>query len=471
MIGRRAEQGELTHWLHSGRPEFIVVYGRRRIGKTFLVNEFFRHRFAFRATGVSRGSMREQLVAFNGHLVEHGASAARAPESWFEAFSRLKELLSGETVAREPASGRIVVFLDEVPWMDTPRSGFKPAFEHFWNSWASQRDDIMLIACGSAASWLVANLLNDAEGLYRRVTGKLNLQPFTLGECESLLLYNNVEYSRPQVIELYEAFGGVPYYLNLVRGELSPAQNIQRLCFAPGCQLEGEFGMLFRSLFKHPDDYMAVVRALARRKGGLSNSEMRKAQGLPDGASLGRVLENLELCGLIRKTGEFGAKSRGARYQLVDFFSLFHLDFIERKPFDSWETHVGTPSYAAWRGNRFELVCAMHVDEVKSALGIAGIEARTCAWRSRESEPGVQIDLLIDRRDRVVSICEAKFTNGAFAFDKTSSENLTRKREVFRNETGTSKSLQTVLISVSGLARNKYFHTVQSVVGADALFS
>lgn len=470
MIGRKREQSDLAHWLNSGRPEFIVVYGRRRVGKTYLVNEYFRHRFAFRATGVSGGDTKAQLRAFQSHLREHGCRKGGAPQDWFEAFDRLKALLSDESAARDSASDRLVVFLDELPWMDTPRSGFKSAFEHFWNSWASQQNDLMLIACGSASSWLTKNLLNDVGGFYGRVTGKIHLQPFSLAECEGLLEYNNVQYARPQIIELYEVFGGIPYYFNLVRGELSPAQNVERLCFAPGAQLAGEFGMLFRSLFKHPDDYIAVIRALAQRKSGFTNAELRKRPELPTGASLGRVLENLELCGFIRKNGSFAEKKTGGRYQLIDFFSLFYLEFVEQRRFDSWVTHTGTPSYAAWRGNRFELVCAMHVDPIKTALGISGIEARTCTWSSRESNPGAQIDLVIDRRDGVVTLCEAKFTDSPFAFDKASSMGVANKREAFRTETGTRKSLQTALISVNGLERNKYYHTVQAVIDVDDLF-
>lgn len=471
MIGRNAEQKELTGWLHSGRPEFIVVYGRRRIGKTYLVNEFFRQRFAFHATGVSSGDMRLQLEAFNGHLIEHGLDKRPVPGNWLEAFERLKELLTSDAVEREPATGRAIVFIDEMPWMDTPRSSFKSALEHFWNSWASQRSDIMLVACGSASSWLTKNLLNDAEGFYGRVTGKINLQPFTLGECEALLAYNNVHYTRSQVIELYEVFGGIPYYMNLIRPELSPAQNIDRLCFSGGCQLADEFDMLYRSLFKSPENHLAVVRALAKRKGGATNSELRKNPNVPNGASLGRALEDLELCGFIRRTESFAGKKYGTRYQVIDLFSLFYLKHMERRRFDSWVAHAQTASYHSWRGNAFELVCILHVDSIKRALGIAGIEARTCSWRSSQSDPGAQIDLVIDRGDGIVDLCEAKFTDGEYAIDKSADMNLANKRDAFRRETKTKKALRTVLVSVNGLARNKYYHTVDAIVSGDDLFA
>lgn len=471
MIGRVKEQEELTHWLYSGRAEFVVVYGRRRVGKTYLINEFFRHRFAFHATGVSNGGMKTQLRMFGHHLAEHGHKAISAPSDWFDAFARLRELLEMDAIAREPASGRAVVFIDEMPWMDTPRSNFRPALEHFWNSWASQRSDILLIACGSASSWLTKNLINDTEGFYGRVTGKINLRPFSLGECESLLAYNNVAYTRPQVIELYEVFGGVPYYMNLLRGELSPGHNVDRLCFAPGAQLEHEFDLLFRSLFKHPEGYQAVIRALAARKDGVSAAQLQKMPGVPGGATFERVVKDLELCGFIARATDFQERKRGARYMLVDFFSRFYLQCVEQRAFDSWSAHIGTSAYHSWRGNTFELVCMAHADCIKGALGITGVETRMCSWASRESGVGAQIDLVIDRRDGIVDLCEAKFTDAEYAIDKDYSANLARKRDAFRLETGTNKALRTVLVSVNGLKRNKYYHTVQAVVDGDALFA
>ena len=470
MIGRKYEQQLLDKWMQSGRPEFLVVYGRRRIGKTYLVRDYFKDRFAFRATGVAEEGMRTQLKAFHQKLLEYGDAHRGAPKDWFEAFSRLKALLCDENVTRDVGTGRIVVFLDEMPWMDTPRSGFKPAFENFWNDWGCMREDLLLIACGSATSWLATNLLQSTEGLYGRVTGSLNLQPFCLGECEELLRYNGLELTRQQVIELFLVFGGIPYYLNLVPRGMGPAQAVEQLCFAPGGQLAGEFDLLFRSTFKHADNHMALVEALARRKGGLTDAELRKTRGVPTGESLSRALGDLTACGLVRKNAAYGNKKNGRRYQLVDPFTCFYLRVLKDRAFDSWEAHVATPAYASWRGNAFELTCLLHVPQIKRALGISGVETLSFPWTSAAQEGGAQIDLVIDRRDGIIDLCEAKFTDRPYVLDKNGFESLTRKRDVFRDETGSAKALHLVLITAAGLQQNAYAHSILVIIGPDDLF-
>ena len=471
MIGRKREQEAFDQWMPSGRPEFVVVYGRRRVGKTHLVREYFKDRFAFRATGVANKSMRTQLRTFHQKLVEHGDGHRSAPKDWFEAFSRLKAVLSSEHVTRDVATGRIVVFLDEMPWMDTPRSNFKSALEYFWNDWGCTRDDLLLIACGSATSWLATNLLQSTEGFYGRVTGTINLQPFCLGECDELLRYNGVELTRQQVTELYLTFGGIPYYLNLVPRGASPAQAIERLCFVEGAQLAGEFDLLFRSLFKNPEGHAAIIAALAHRKGGLTDAELRQVRGIPTGASLSRMLKDLEASGFIRKNTAYGGKKNGRHYQVIDPFCNFHLRFLDNKTFDSWEAHSATPAYTAWRGNAFELACLAHIPQIKAALGIAGVETQSYPWMSKGRSPGAQIDLVIDRRDGIVDLCEAKFTDSPYALDKDGYESLARKRDIFRKETGTSKALHLVVVAASGMERNAYAHNVQAVIGPEELFA
>ena len=471
MIGRRQEQETLDQWMCSGRPEFVVVYGRRRIGKTHLVQEYFKGRFAFSATGIANEKMRAQLRAFHQKMREYGDESRTIPMDWFEAFSRLKELLQSEGVVRDVESGRVVVFLDEMPWMDTPRSDFKSALEYFWNDWGCTQSDLMLVACGSATSWLTTNLLKSTEGFYGRITGSINLQPFNLGECEELLRYNGIELTRQQVMELYLVFGGIPYYLNLVPRGTSPAQAVERLCFAAGGQLAGEYDLLLRSLFKNADEHAAVIEALAGRKSGYSDAELRKMKGTPSGASLSRALSNLQACGFIRKYDAFERRKNGRRYQLIDSFCAFYQKFLKNRAFDSWEAHVATPSYYSWRGNAFELACLAHLPQIKSALGISGVETRSFPWTGEAGDSKAQIDLVIDRRDGIVDLCEAKFTDLPFVLDKASFEELVRKREAFRAETKCSKALHLVIISASGVEQNAYAHNVQAVIGPDDLFS
>ena len=471
MIGRKQEQETLDQWMHSGKPEFVVVYGRRRIGKTHLVQEYFKGRFAFRATGTANENMRAQLRVFHQKLREHGDEHRSIPQDWFEAFSRLKALLESEGVARDVESGRAVVFLDEMPWMDTPRSDFKSALEYFWNDWGCTRPELMLIACGSATSWLAANLLQSTEGFYGRVTGSINLQPFNLGECEELLRYNGIEFTRQQVLELYLVFGGIPYYFNLVPRGASPAQAVERLCFATGGQLSREYDLLLRSLFKNADEHAAVIEALAGRRGGYSDAELRKMKGTPSGASLSRALGNLEACGFIRKYDTFKRRKNGRRYQLVDPFCAFHQKFLKDRAFDSWVAHVATPSYYSWRGNAFEFACLAHLPQVKFALGISGVETRSFPWTGEAEDSGVQIDLVIDRRDGIVDLCEAKFTDRPFVLDKDGYEGLIRKRDAFIDATGSSKAIHLVIISANGMEQNAYSHNVQASIGPDDLFA
>lgn len=469
MIGRKREQNALEHWLNTGRPEFLVIYGRRRVGKTYLVEQFFRNRFAFRATGVSGAPRRTQLRVFHEKLVEYGDKSRRAPSDWFEAFSRLRAVLELPGVARDPVSGRRIVFIDEMPWFDTQRSDFRQALEYFWNDWGHTQDDLMLIACGSVTSWLTKNLLASTGGFYGRVTGRIGLQPMTLGECEELLRDNGIELTRQQVIELYLVFGGIPYYLNMVRRGLSPAQTVQSLCFDSGCPLEGELDLLFQSLFRGADAHLSLVRLLATKRDGLTNAELRK-EGSLAGSSLTRALSDLCLAGFVQEFPSYGGGTYGKRYRVIDPFVNFSVKVIEGRGFDSWAAHVGTPSYFAWRGNAFELACLAHVPQIKAALGIAGVETTVTPWRSSGKGPKAQIDLVIDRKDGIIDLCEMKFTDAPYALDADEIAEMSRRRDVFGAETKSRKALHLALVSAAGVVRNAWTNSVQAVVTGDDLF-
>lgn len=327
--------------------------------------------------------MRTQLRVFHQKLLEYGGTWPKAPKDWFVAFARLKELLDSGEVIRDVGSGRKVVFIDEMPWFDTSRANFKQAFEFFWNDWASKQSDLLLIACGSSTSWLSENLLRSTEGFYGRVTGVINLQPFTLGESEEFLRFNGIEWTRSQVMQLYLVFGGVPYYLNLVRRGLTVSQAVEELCFVAGVPLEHELDLLFPSLFTNAEDCLAIIWALSHHTSGLTDTEMREMDGLPTGASLTRAVKRLELSGFVRKVSEYPAREKGAPYVLTDPFTLFALTFLERRAFDSWQACAATPAYATWRGLAFERLCFAHVPQIKAELGISGIESRVCSWKGQ----------------------------------------------------------------------------------------
>ena len=466
IIGRKSEQEVLRGLLESDESQFVALFGRRRVGKTFLIREFFRDIFAFHVTGAPNVSISEQLLIFSTALSRYGLKGDRRPQNWFEAFGMLSELL--ESLA---GPSKKVIFIDEMPWMDSRRSRFVPALEHFWNSWAASRNDIILIACGSATSWMMKKILRNTGGLYNRVTMRMRLEPFTLSECEEYYTSKGMELSRYQILESYMILGGVPYYLSLMKPRLTLAQNIDNLFFAPSALLEGEYPILFEALFSNAGAHRKVIEALSSLKKGMTRSDLLAATKLSDGGSITRALEDLELCGFIRKYKGFSRKSRDVMYQLIDPFLLYHHTFItQNNDARFWEKYSISPGHAGWSGYAFELVCLLHVDKIKTCLGADYVVANVASWHSSSTKPGAQIDLVIDRSDGIVDLCEMKYLNDDYHMEATDSEGLRRKKTAFARETKTRKKLRLVLVTTYGLIRNKHSDQVQAVVTMDALF-
>ena len=470
IIGRKEEKKILTDCMESGRPEFMVVYGRRRIGKTFLIREYFDRRFSFYATGVNQASMSEQLDYFGESLKEYGCEEKDPPKNWREAFARLRKLLESENVMRDPITGRRVVFLDELPWMDTPRSNFKTALDHFWNFWASSQQDILLIVCGSATSWIIGNILSDKGGFYNRVTRQMHLMPFTLAECAEFFRAEGIEMGDHDIITSYMIFGGVPYYMGLFSRRMSLAQNIETLVFSEKGQLNNEFERSFQSLFRNPHKHFAIIKALAKKRTGMTRKEVSSEVGIADGALLTKALCELEQCGFIRKYNDFTKSEKGFYFQITDPFTLFCLTFLKKKMLSSWTKHLGTPGYYSWSGFAFETVCLNHVAQIKAALGISGIESSEYAWRSSKLAPGAQIDLLIDRADGVINVCEMKHSLGPFTIDDAYAGVLENKMEVFRRETKTRKALHLTMVTSGGLSRGGHRGMVVNEIKLEDLF-
>ena len=471
ILGRKREKDALARSLASGRPEFVVVYGRRRVGKTYLIKEYFNGQFSFYATGLSDEKTAGQLKAFGASLRSYGQTEKKPPGDWFEAFQKLRELLETEQVYRDPVSGRRIVFLDELPWMDTARSDFRSALEYFWDSWASSQADLLLMACGSATSWIIKHMLKERKGFHNRVTRRIQLLPFTLKECEELLEYNDVVMTMPQIIESYMVFGGIPYYLNLIDSRLSLAQNVEELIFKPYGDLKEEYTELFYSLFKKPEKHMEIIRSLAETKSGKTRKELAEDPAIGGGSMLTKDLEELEQCGFIRRYINFTMPSNGAYFQLVDPFVLFSLRFRKNRRQNSWMEYIHSPSYNAWRENAFEICCLNHISEIKAALGIAGVETSEFAWRSRTSDFGAQIDLLIDRKDGIINLCEMKYTDEEYEPDKEEYNKLINRLSVFLKETGTRKAIHLTLVSANGMKGNKYAAAFQSVITGEDLFA
>ncbi|MCR4947461.1 MAG: ATP-binding protein [Lachnospiraceae bacterium] len=470
LIGREKEQDLLDQCISSKKPEFLVVYGRRRIGKTYLIKEYFHERFSFYSTGIPSEKTREQLKAFNESLIDFGDEIQTIPKDWFEAFRRLKKILESDDIIRDSASGKRIVFLDEVPWMDTARADFKSAFDFFWNSWGSSQKDLVLIVCGSATSWIIKNILSNTGGFYNRITRKMHLDPFNLYECELFFKNNGIKISRNQIIESYMIFGGIPYYLNLYDKRLSLAQNVDNLIFDVNGQLHNEYNLLFSSLFKNAKNHVKIIESIASKKSGLTRTEISEESGVSDGEGLTKALSELEQCGFIRKYLCYPRKTNGHIYEVIDPFVLFSLYFLSNERIRSWTKFVKSPDYYSWRGNSFEIVCLNHIAQIKTVLGISGIESTEYSWKSIRKKGGAQIDLLIDRNDDVINVCEMKYSNNEFEITEEYEKKLNNKIDLFREETKTEKAILFTFVSVNGVKKNEYSEVVQQFIDCDKLF-
>ena len=461
IIGREKEQKELQRLTDSSSSEFVAIYGRRRVGKTFLVKEFYGQQFAFYATGICRGNRRAQIKCFNDALIEYGSGIKTEPNDWYEAFDRLKVVVSK---SRKP---RKVIFLDELPWMDTQKSNFIQALDLFWNKWCTSRTDIILIVCGSAASWMVKNIIRNKGGLHNRLTCKIHLLPFSLSETNAFLLSKGVRWSKQAVAECYMAMGGIPFYLQHIDKSLSLAQNLDRLFFNPSALLDDEFDNLYNSLFTHSEEYIKIVHALNSKKKGMTREDIVAATKITNGGGLTRKLEELEQCGFIRKYTSISGNN--CIYQLVDFYTLFYYHFInsgKQYDEDTWMHIQGQPSHATWLGLSFEKLCFAHSSEIKHALGISGIGTKTYALNA----DGAQIDMVIERADKFVNLCEMKYSFSPYTISKSEWNKIQRRIEVVREKLPNYSVLFTMVTS-QGLKENEYSQNgVQKVLTIEHLF-
>ena len=467
IIGRKQEINLLKMSIESGKPELIAVYGRRRVGKTYLVRQYFKDDFAFYSTGIYEGTKREQLAFFNKQLNETAKGAYPMADDWFSAFDQLKHLLM------HSAQKTKVIFLDELPWMDTPRSRFLKAFETFWNSWGCTQPDVKLIVCGSATTWMTDKFLGGKGGLHGRVTRNIPLAPFNLSETEQLLAKQGIKWNQRQVLDCYMVFGGIPYYLSLLQKKLSVVQNVDALFFALSAQLKNEYDFLFKSLFNQAETYKSVVALLAKKAMGLSRQEIIQSLNLQDNGGVTEILDNLCKCDFIRKYSAFGKTERDALFQLTDLFSLFYLKFVKGyhgQDANRWSNMLDTPTQNIWRGYAFEQVCLLHIPQIKKALGINGIQSDISSWHYRDEHQGGQIDMVIDRRDQTINLCEMKYSAGPYEITKAYDEKLIQRRELFRQQTKTRKSLHLTMITTHGLLSNKYSNDIQSEVTMEELF-
>ncbi|HEY6899405.1 MAG TPA: ATP-binding protein [Puia sp.] len=469
IAGRKDEQLLLNQILQSNNPEFLAIYGRRRVGKTFLIRQVYGKHIAFQMTGMANTSTSQQLANFFAVLKEVDTSLIldQPPKNWFDAFALLKHYLE------KFSSPRKVVFLDELPWLDTPRSNFLSALEHFWNAWASAQPDILLIVCGSAASWMLNKLINNKGGLHNRITQKIRLLPFTLKETEEFFYNNQVLLNRYQILQLYMVLGGIPFYLNGIKPGMSAFQAIDKLVFSKNGILVSEYENLYHSLFNHAERHITIIEILAQKNKGLTREEIVQMSGFRDGGGITTILNELEESGFIYKSFPFGKKIKDSIYRLADHYSLFYLKFIKDQKQSgegSWLSRIDSPSWRAWSGYAYESICLQHITALKKALGISGVYTETSSWIDKNQH--AQIDLLIDRRDHVINICEVKFSQHPFILSKSDKENLEKKVFTFKQETKTRKTLFPTLITTFGHTQNiNSLGFIQNSITMDDLFA
>ncbi len=476
IIGRKKEIAELNRYYRSGRAEFVAVYGRRRVGKTFLIDEVFHDNMVFHHTGLSpydrqrKVTLKDQLQNFCFSLLRHGMENIAQPKSWMEAFFLLEKFL--ETCDN---GSRQVVFIDELPWMDTARSGFLTALEAFWNGWGNTRHNLLLIVCGSATSWMLDSIINNKGGLYGRLTGEIKLSPFTLKECEDFYRSRGIQMSRYNIAQAYMIMGGIPFYMNFFNPAYSLAQNIDALFFVRNSKLGDEFDRLFNSVFDNAEDCMKIVRCLGLRHAGYTRKEIAEKTGLNPNGDFTKMLKALTGSDFIMRYVPFGASAREERYKLVDPFCWFWLHFKEGKRItqtDYWQKHLRESDIASWRGIAFEELCLQHIAQIKYALGVGGVssqESSLVVAGNGESD-GMQIDLLIERADDVVNVCEMKFCQAPFAVTKSYARTLSHRMQTLQDKYP-DLTFHLTYIGNSELASNEYSDLFVSGVTLDGLFT
>jgi uncharacterized protein len=475
LIGREPEIVTLQEAMTSPRAELIAVYGRRRVGKTFLIRTVYKDNILFELTGLKDANLVDQLENFSDTLTDtfKPPIPLERPTKWIQAFKQLKYFIEADT-----RTDKKVLFLDEFPWLDTPKSGFLQAFDHFWNNWASRKSNLIVVICGSAASWMIQNIVRNKGGLHNRLTRRIRLFPFNLYETERLLIQQGLVLERYQILELYMALGGIPQYLMDVKAGESPVQTIDRLCFTHEGWLRHEFQDLYPALFDNAEKHLEVVRALGDKPYGMTRTDIMETCGMTTGGTLTTVLEGLLQSGFISDYVPFGKTSRDVIYKLTDEYSLFYLKFIESSKSmgsGTWLSKSTGASYTTWCGFAFENICLKHIPHIKKALGIAAVYTEHSLWRYKpkasEGTSGAQIDLLFDRNDRCINLIEIKFSGNNFTIDKKYAEELRNKRWVFMERTQTKKSVFLTMLTTFGVKTNEhYLGVVQNQINMSALF-
>ena len=457
LIGRIEEIKILNNAFQSSKAEMVAVIGRRRVGKTFLVKSVYENKIDFEITGIQHATRSEQLRNFMIQISKYssGNFPITEPRDWLEAFYLLSKFLE---IKQE--SEKNVIFLDELPWLATHKSGFLKGLGWFWNSWAVNQN-IVVVICGSAASWMIKNVVHDKGGLHNRITKRIYLKPFNLLETETFLKSKSLNFDHYQILQLYMALGGVPHYLDEIEGGKSATQNIDSICFSENGLLWDEFSKLYAALFDNSEAHIKIVRALANKQKGLTRTEIVANTDLSEGGAISTIIDELQHSGFITAYLPFGKMKKDSLYRLTDEFSLFYFQFMENNRFGGvnvWQQLSKTQPYITWAGYAFESICLKHIIQIKKALGISGIFSTASSYfkKGTKEEKGIQYDLLIDRNDHTITLCEIKFYGAEFTIDKATAMEYRNKMATFKETTKTRKQTFLTMITTFGLKQNQY---------------
>ena len=469
IVGRKKELSLINQYFNSGKAEFIAVYGRRRVGKTFLIRQHFRNQFAFDMTGIMEGTKSEQMTAFHTALKTYGYTGKKNT-NWIDAFFALRQVLE----SRIEEGKRCVIFIDELPCLDTPKAGFVNALGHFWNNWANWQSEIMLIVCGSATSWMVRNVIDNHGGLHDRITHEIHLHPFTLTETEEFFKLNGFSWNRLSIMQTYMAIGGIPYYMSLFERTDSPATGLDRLFFSGNAELKKEYRRLFSSLFKNPHPYLEIITLLSKHPKGMTREEISTELKTSNNGKLGEMLTDLIYCDFLQKNNvrEKRIKSNSAIYQLIDFYTIFYNTFANKNIMEEhfWTRNINTPEINIWYGLAFERVCKAHIEKIKTALGIASVSTEYYSWRSNLIEKGAQIDIIIDRADNTINLCEVKYSENLYSLDKEEYMKIQNRISVFKEATNTRSNIIPTLITTFGMKEGTYSDQIIAKINMEDLF-
>lgn len=472
LIGRKEERQVFDDCLQSNESRLIAVYGRRRVGKTFLIRNHFEKLIKFEISGLHNGDLKDQLKQVFDVVSSYGLpkSVLNYPDSWMDAFKLIQNYINALK-----GSGKKVIFFDELPWFDTPKSKFLMAFENFWNAYCTKRKDLVVVICGSAASWMIRKIVKNKGGLHNRLAERIKLKPFTLHETELFLQDRFIKMSRYDILQLYMVTGGVPFYLDRIRKGESLVQFINRACFTENGFLREEYNELLKSLFDNAQNHELILKTLTKKSIGFTRNELSNATKLSSGGTLTSVMDELLESGFVTKYQPFGTKKQQALYKLTDHFTLFYHKFIKDNialGSNIWNLKSNTPAWLAWAGLAYELICFNHLQQITNALKLQAISCNASPWRSEAENQGAQIDLIIERADRIIHLCEIKFSKAQYILSKQEAISLRNRIEVLSNHPASkNKAIFPTLITTLGLKSNEYTNElIQNHLSMEDLF-